>query len=480
MELLNYPKDPLLIVDDEQDVLESYRLNLATSKINNIVLCNDSRKVMVLLGQGQFSAVILDLFMPYMTGQELLRSIKEQYPDLPMIVITGSNKVTTAVECMKLGAFDYMVKPVEESRLVIGVKNALHLRELQQENTRLGSKMLEEGLTSPTAFCDIITMDPAMNAIFRYIEAFAVSPRPVLITGESGVGKELFARAVHEASGRKGAFVAINAGGLDDTVFSDTLFGHRKGAFTGADTTRTGLIETASGGTLFLDEIGTLEQASQIKLLRLLQEGDYYQLGSDIIKTSNAVVVAATNEDLQNLMNTGKFRKDLFFRLKTHHIHIPPLRQHKDDISLLLDYFVEEAAGKLGKARPKVPLDLPMVLAGYDFPGNVRELENLAFDAVSRCSGDILDCGFFKNYLRMQGPAPGAPAVPIVKEVHSELLPPGKEFPTLREVEELIITEAMKRSNGNMTLAAQLLGVAQSTLSRRFKNKELKSQTVAM
>jgi DNA-binding NtrC family response regulator len=471
MNVSNYPKDPLLFVDDEQDVLESYRLNLTTSRINNIVLCNDSRDVMGLLCQRQFAAVILDLFMPYLSGQELLHSIKEQFPDLPMIVITGSNKVTTAVECMKLGAFDYMVKPVEESRLVSGIKNALHLRELQQENTRLGSKMLEGALSDPAPFKNLITMDPAMNAIFRYIEALAASPRPVLITGESGVGKELFARAIHDASGRKGQFVAVNVGGLDDMVFSDTLFGHRKGAFTGADSPRQGLIDKAAEGTLFLDEIGTLGQTSQIKLLRLLQEGEFYQLGSDIIKMSTAVVIAATNEDLQQRMKTGKFRKDLYFRLKTHSIHIPPLRQRKDDIPLLIDHFVDEAAATLGKPRPKVPLELSGLLSQYDFPGNVRELQSLIFDAVSRCTQDALDCSMFKGCVQIQDKPTNKVSGGV--DLHYNFLSGGGEFPTLREIEELLINEAMKRTDNNMTLASQLLGIAQSTLSRRFKRKDL-------
>jgi|WetSurMetagenome_2_1015567.scaffolds.fasta_scaffold27818_2 DNA-binding NtrC family response regulator len=469
MNISKYPKDPLLFVDDEQDVLDSYRLNLITSRINNVVLCNDSRMVLGLLEDRQFSAVILDLFMPHLTGQELLYSIKEQYPDLPMIVITGSNKVSTAVECMKLGALDYMVKPVEESRLITGIKNALHLRELQQENSRLGKKMLEGELLDPEPFKSIITLDAGMNAIFRYIEALSASPRPVLITGESGVGKELFAKAIHEASGRRGPFVAINAGGLEDTVFSDTLFGHRKGAFTGADTSRQGLIEKATDGTLFLDEIGTLGQASQIKLLRLLQEGDYYQLGSDIIKTSNAVIIAATNEDLQDRLKSGHFRKDLYFRLKTHSIHIPPLRHRKDDIPLLIDHFVEEAASTLGRPRPKMPLELSQILLRYDFPGNVRELQSLIFDAVSRCTVDSLDSDIIKSYVESQGQAS---SIVSGGDLHSGFLPPGGEFPTLREIEEFLINEAMRRTEGNMTLASQLLGIAQSTLSRRFKRKD--------
>jgi DNA-binding NtrC family response regulator len=469
MEIRKYPEEPILIVDDEPDVLEAYRLNLITSRINNIVLCNDSREVVAMLGSRPFSAIILDLFMPHITGQELLPSIKELYPDLPMIVITGSNKVSTAVECMKLGALDYMVKPVEDSRLVSGVKNALRIRELQQENTRLTSKVLDGELKNPEVFSDIVTMNPAMKSLFRYIEAFAVSPRPVLVTGESGVGKELFARAIHLMSRRKGALVAINAAGLDDTVFSDTLFGHRKGAFTGADAPRQGLIEKATDGTLFLDEIGSLGQQSQIKLLRLLQEGDYYQLGSDILKTSNAVVVAVTNEDLQNRMKSGEFRKDLFFRLKTHFIHIPPLRQRKDDIPLLLDHFAEIAAKSLQKPQPRIPFELPEILSAYEFPGNVRELQSLAFDAISRCSSDTLDAEFFRDYVRSQG---AGSLTAVSGPMPSQLLSQKGSFPTLKEVEEFIIAEAMQRTGGNQTLASQLLGVAQSTLSRRFKGKD--------
>ncbi len=462
-----YPRFPLLIVDDEEDVLQSYKTTLRFNRIDNFELCNDSCQVMGLLDRNTYSAMVLDLFMPHVTGQELLKGIREKHPEIMVIVVTGSNDVATAVECMKRGAYDYLVKPVDDSRLLTSLRNAIELSELRQENSALRAHMLAAGVVrQPELFASIVTVSESIRSIFSYIEAIAASPSPVLITGESGTGKELFARALHAASGRGGKFVPVNVGGLDDTMFSDTLFGHRKGAFTGADAERGGLVEQAAGGTLFLDEIGALQTMSQIKLLRLLQEGEYYPLGSDSVKTAEASVIAATNENLDTRMRDGVFRNDLYYRLLTHHIHVPPLRERAGDIAVLAERFVHDAAAALGKASPAVPPKIIASLRQCRFPGNVRELQALVFDAVTRCPGEELDDSCFETYTRTHGCKPVDAGTDLSQPL--EVMMVGG-IPKLKDIEEYLIEKALEKAGNNQTIAAQMLGVSQSTLSRRAK-----------
>jgi DNA-binding NtrC family response regulator len=295
------PVNPILIVDDELSILLAIDTTLQLSGFNNIITCQDSREVGHILQNKNVELILLDLNMPHVDGETLLDRIGREYPDIPVIVVTGAVDVDTAVHCMKVGAFDYVVKPVEEGRLLSAVSRALDFRELKRENIALKQRILKEDLENPEAFQEIITKDKKMFSIFQYIESIAGSSQPVLIQGETGVGKELIARAVHRLSRPKGAFVAVNVAGLDDNVFSDTLFGHVKGAFTGADRDRSGLIEKASSGTLFLDEIGDLSSSSQVKLLRLLQEREYFPLGLDEPRKTNARIVASTLADLKSL-----------------------------------------------------------------------------------------------------------------------------------------------------------------------------------
>ena len=466
MNVTTYPRFPVLIIDDEQDVLQSYEMMLQLNKINNLVLCSDGREVMGLLDASQHSAIILDLSMPTIDGMELIGPIKERYPEIPITVITAHNNVSTAVECMKRGVYDYMVKPVEESRLVSGLKNAIELSELRFENSSLKGKVLGRQVGNIEAFSSIVTVSDSMLSIFSYIESISSSSKPVLITGESGVGKELIARSVHTVSGRQGKFVPVNIAGLDDNIFSDTLFGHRKGAYSGAISDRQGLIEEAAGGSLFLDEIGSLEQSSQVKLLRLLQEREYYPLGSDLTKEAHCAVIAASNEDLQMRIKEGRFRNDLYYRLLTHHIHIPPLRERPEDIPALLNKFVTEAASILDKPMPAFSPGLLELLQEYGFPGNIREMQGLVFDAVSRCSSRMLDISHFRRYIAKQT----GKSVDDISIAHSNQMsiPFFGEFPKLWDVEEYLITQAIRKSGGNQSGAAKLLGVSQSTLWRRF------------
>lgn len=462
-----YPSKPILIIDDEKDVLESYQATLRLNKINNMLLCSDSRKVMDILEEHTVSVIVLDLFMPHITGQDLLDNIKVKYPNIPIVVVTASDSIDHAVDCMKMGAYDYVRKPVEEARLITLVRNALLLYDLQQENKSLSKQVLQGMLNSRDEFSNIITCSRKMLSIFNYIEAIAISPKPILITGESGVGKELIAKAIHKASKRKGQFIPVNIGGLDDSMFSDTLFGHTKGAFTSASTIRKGLVEQAAEGTLFLDEIGTLDEASQIKLLRLLQENEYYQLGADLTSVSSASVICATNENLRKRAFDGTFRNDLFYRLATHHIKVPPLRERIEDIPLLFDYFVQEAAESFNKKPPTFSNDLLSALSQYDFPGNIRELQSLIYDAVGQCSTQTLNKNLFNECISS---SPKRQSKFISDPAKNFQINYFGEFPTLDNIKNYFITEAMQQSNGNQTMAAQLLGISQSTLSRMYKS----------
>jgi len=247
-----YPSAPILIVDDEEEALDSFEVSLCSNGINNIVTCSDSRQVMTQLKQQLFSAVLLDLAMPHPTGDELLQQITCDFPELPVIIITGFNEVERAVDCMRQGAFDYMVKPVEGSRLSSVVRRALEFSELRRENDSLRQRLLDGELTCPEAFAEIVTANQAMHSIFKYIEAIACTQQCVLITGETGVGKELIARAVHRACNRQGKLVALNVAGVDDQMFSDALFGHEPGAFTGANGPRPGLIPIRNQNDSFI------------------------------------------------------------------------------------------------------------------------------------------------------------------------------------------------------------------------------------
>jgi DNA-binding NtrC family response regulator len=464
-----YPSFGILLVDDEEAWLRSLSMALGLSGgISNTVRCSDSREVMGILARGEIGLVLLDLNMPNLSGEQLLSAIVEEHPEIPVIVISGLNQVETAVDCMKRGGFDFFVKTVEEGRLVQGVQRAIRMIELQRENREMQSRLLSDRLEHPEAFSEIVNGDPAMRPIFRYIEAVSRSSQPVLITGESGVGKELVARTIHRLNRVQKKLVSVNVAGLDDNVFSDTLFGHTRGAFTGAEAARKGMVEHAADGTLFLDEIGDLSIPSQVKLLRLLQEGEFFPLGSDLPKRMNARVVVATHHDLAAKQAGGGFRRDLYYRLCAHHVHIPALRERPGDIAPLLDYFLEESARDLGKKKPTVPKELPVLLANYPFPGNVRELRAMVYDAMSLHESRMLSMDSFKRAMDKQGfrPAEGGLAAAAAS---GSVFNAAEPLPAAREVVDLLIADAMKRAAGNQSIAARLIGISQPALSKRLK-----------
>jgi len=347
-----------------------------------------------------------------------------------------------------------------------GVLRAVRMLEMQRDYREMSSRLVSGELRHPEAFGEIVTGDRGMLAIFSYLEAVAKSPQPLLITGESGVGKELLARAAHTLSGCRGKLVTVNVAGLDDSVFADTLFGHLRGAFTGAEGVRKGMVEEAADGTLFLDEIGDLSIASQVKLLRLLQEGEYFALGSDLPKRLKARIIVATHQNLSAKESAGSFRRDLYFRLRTHQVQIPPLRERKGDIALLLEYFLAEAAVALGKKKPTPPKGLAQFLATYSFPGNVRELRAMVYDAVSVHRDRMLSMDCFVKAVERSQETGAAPPVTTGK------LNPFAgfaELPTFSEAASFLVMEALERAGGNQTLAGRLLGISQPALNKRLK-----------
>jgi len=466
------PPQTVLLVDDEQNALFGSSLLLRSGGIAEVLTLDDSRQVMPLLAGKEIAAMVLDLSMPYLSGSDLLSQIAQAYPEIPVIILTAASELEIAVQCMRAGAFDYLVKPVEKDRFISSVKMALEMRALRKETFSLREQLLKGRVEHAEAFSAIITANREMRAIFQYIEAIAPSSQPVLITGETGVGKELIAKAVHDVSGRSGQFVAVNVAGLDDTTFSDTLFGHVRGAYTSAEGKREGLISKASQGTLFLDEIGDLKDSLQVKLLRLLQDQTYYQLGSDTPLRSNARIVVATNQDLQEKILAGTFRKDLFYRLRCHHIHIPTLRERKDDIALLTEHYIEEVSLSLGRKKPLIPAELIPLLCSYPFPGNVRELIALIHDAVARHHGNgMISLETFHEKIR-EGNIEAGKKPSVSSGGAESFFSLAGRLPTLKEAEDFLIMEAMSRADGNQGIAAGMLGMTRQALNKRLIRKK--------
>lgn len=462
-----YPHFGILLVDDEEPFLRSMSIALERSGgFTHIYRCQDSRKAMDIIASEPIGLVLLDLTMPHITGEQLLQQIVADCPDVGVIILSGLNQLETAMNCIRLGAYDYYVKTTDDDRLIEGIRRAVRMQEMRTENQALRQRFLNDTLEQPEAFADIITQDKSMRSVFQYLESIAPSNQPVLISGESGVGKEQIAHAIHKLSRRSGPMVCVNVAGLDDAVFADTLFGHRRGAFTGADKARAGMIEQAAEGTLFLDEIGDLSPSSQVKLLRLLQEGEYYPLGSDRPKRIRARVVVATHHNLEQKQQSGEFRKDLYYRLRIHQVEIPPLRKRKADLGILLEYFLSEAAQEMGKSKPTIPKELPVLLENYDFPGNIRELRALAYDAMSQHRSHILSMSVFRRILDIETPPPDPNENLCPVHFNDQV-----SLPTLQEMGDLLIDEAMRRAQGNQSLASRLIGISQPALSKRLKKK---------
>lgn len=463
----NEPKHSVLIVDDDANFLDGARRALLANGIGNVTPLQNSSRVLGALATGDHTVLLLDWVMPDPSGADLLPEIVRLYPGIPVIIMTGVRDLENVVSCIKQGAYDYITKPLDTTRLVSIVQNAVISSELAVRNRKLTGYLLGEPLSDPDNFSDIITCSDRMMSIFKVVETLATSRQPVLITGETGVGKELIAQAIHRCSGLKGKMVTVNAAGLDDTMLADTLYGHKKGAYTGATESRAGLIEQAKGGTLFLDEIGDLSNASQIKLLRLLQQNEYYRLGSDLLQKSDARIIAASNGNFQSLLATGAFRRDLYYRISVHSLHIPPLRERPEDIIPLVEHYVKLTAAAQKRKPPGLSGELRQACMAYDFPGNVREMINLVHNAVAGNPSGNLGLKDFP------GLVPGtAVHRDIVRKIGSSqfaLHGIFHDFPTVGEVEALLVEKAIALAEGNRSIAARMLGLSRPTLQKRLE-----------
>lgn len=446
----------IVIIDDDKSILANLEMILESDGFESTKTFSRGQEGLDYIRTGKVDVVLLDINLPEISGLDILKIIKDERPLLPVIVITGQNDVTTAVEIMKSGAFDYLAKPNDISRVTLSVQNALRMGELHDSLNRLKGRFFNDDLESPEVFTEIITDNPAMYKVFHYLEAVRKTSQPVLISGETGVGKELFARAFHKISGTRGEFIPLDVSYHDNVMLTDALFGHVKGAYTGAEVNRSGLVKAAGGGTLFLDEIGDLSLEAQSVLLRFIQEREFRQGGDDRLQYSDARIVLATNKDLSAMVYEGKFRKDLYYRLETHNVRIPPLRKRYGDIPLLVEHFVGQSSADLDRPVPLIPAEFINALESYSFPGNIRELQNIVHHAVTM-SGESLSVDSIID--RIGSPESG----------ESFSLISGEDLPTLKEAEDLLVDEAMKRADNHQGRAAELLGISRQALNKRLR-----------
>jgi DNA-binding NtrC family response regulator len=449
---------PILLVGMDREIQERADSVLVAQGLGPVARIRDGEQVPLYLAENPCDLVLLDIGRAGHRDIDLIGRITAGHPGITVVAISQADEAAAAISCIHQGAYDYLVKPVTDERLMDLIRRALGLRRARQAPSSGCAGGPAE------AFAPIITDDPGMREVFAYAEAVARSGQPLLITGETGTGKDLLARAVHQLSGNPGDYVAVNIAGMDDAMLSDSLFGHRKGAFTGATDLRPGLVLGASSGTLFLDEIGELDPVSQVKLLRLLQDGDYFPLGCDRPKRSTARIIAATNADLQQLQAGGRFRRDLFYRLQTHILAIPPLRSRPRDLPLLMDHFAALAAADLGRPPVVVPAEAAELLAGYAFPGNVRELRSLMYDALARTPlGAPLSLMPFRKAMAMDAPGKALVAPTTGMQFPATL-------PSLAEVQRLLVNEALARSQGNQAVAASWLGISRQAIHKRLRS----------
>ncbi len=459
---------PVFILDDEKSLTLSFFLTLQSFGFEDVRTFHHGREVLERFSEQELGVLLLDLTMPDISGEEVLNRIRKQSPMVQVVVVTGHNEVDTAVRCIQAGAFDYLVKPVDPDRLVTTVRRAMSHASVLEQNFRLRRKLLMGGLDRPEVFQDIITQDPKMLAVFGSVEVLAPMSAPVLLTGETGTGKDLLAAALHEAGGRAGPFVSLNAAGLDDNIFADTLFGHVKGAFTDAREQRKGLVEQAENGTLFLDEIGDLSPASQVKLLKLLQDGIYYPLGSDRPRESKARIIAATNRNLDSAIQQGRFRRDLLYRINTYHLHLPPLRERGGDIPLLAGFFLGKACSERNMTPESLTPRAAKLLAAYDYPGNVRELRSLVFAAMAEGGMSALE----RKTAELAGVDLGNPVATqpgFRPETDTWHYP--DPLPTLEQAGDILVDQALRIAKGNQSRAAAMLGISRQALNKRIKKR---------
>jgi DNA-binding NtrC family response regulator len=455
----------ILIIDDEEvlrDVLDA----VLRREGFDVVLASSGEEGLNVLDGDEVDLVILDIMLPGISGIDTLRSIRVSTPHLPVIVITAFSTIEGAIEAMKHGAFHYIPKPFKNEEVVLTVNKALEQRRLSRENERLRNE-----LSDKYAFSNIIGKSDAMRKVFDLIRLAAPSRSNILIVGESGTGKELVAKAIHHGSPRaRNAFVTVNSGSLPPELLESSLFGHVKGAFTGAIATKRGLFEVADGGSIFLDEIGNINLETQAKLLRVIQEREFMRLGSVETVKVDTRIIAATNADLSRLMRDNLFREDLFYRLNVITIQLPPLRRRREDIPMLVSHFLEKYAEENKRKVREVTPDAMRTLLDHSWPGNVRELENTIERAVVLCTGDRIGPDLLPDYLRYPTNNGDQPAMNVPVEGFSL-----KD--AVSKYERLMILQSLELANGVQKKAAELLQLKPSTLNEMMKRLGLHTKS---
>jgi two-component system response regulator HydG len=442
----------VLVVDDEPSNVASLE-KIFQRESMRVLTAENAKAALEIARRHRVQVVLTDLMMPGTNGVELLRALKEVAPDTEVVLMTAYGSVETAVQAMREGAYDFVEKPLKRMNIVKSVRMAAERQSLVAENRSLRHelKMLTRG--------DIVGTSPTLRRVLEVANQAAPSSATVLILGESGTGKELIARYIHEKSARSsGPFVPVNCAAIPESILEAELFGHERGAFTGAIGKREGRFAKARGGTLFLDEIGELSPAVQVKILRVLQEGEYEPVGGNTVK-ADVRIVAATNRNLDAEVEAGRFREDLFYRLNVIAITAPPLRTRREDIPLLVDHFIGVYCKKNGRSRLNVARDVISKLVDYSWPGNVRELENVIERAAVLCRSDMLRLEDLpESVAQASAPAPSALSFPIGTP--------------LEEVERILIRETLKHTAGDKSLAAQLLGISTRTIYRKLDGEQ--------
>jgi DNA-binding NtrC family response regulator len=442
----------ILIVDDEEIVRESLSGWLEKDGYT-VGTAPDGPRALEMLAKEPWAILLLDMKMPGMDGLQVLEHTRKIEPPPTVVIMTAYATVETAVSAIKLGAYDYLVKPFDPEELSLMIQKIVRQDELLREN-----EALRKALKRDYRFRDLISKNASMQAVFERAKTAARSSSTVLILGESGTGKELLARAIHAESPRhRGPFVAVSCAALTETLLESELFGHERGAFTGAAARRRGTFEVAHGGTLFLDEIGDISQKTQVELLRVLETRQFTRVGGNDLITVDVRIVAATNRDLQKAVAEGRFREDLFYRLNVIPITIPPLRERREDIPLLIEHLLEQMAAEQGRHVDGVSRDAMALLMAHDFPGNVRELRNMVERAMVCATGPVLQAHDFGLEVPMHVAGDPSPA-------------------SLADIERRHIASVLEQTCGNVTQAARILDIDRVTLYNKIRKYGLREE----